>query len=77
MIYESDRRVLLRLALGRYEERREYRFRHMVTGETRESLDAREHDFAEWGSEERTVIETSWVARDGRALLAELSREDR
>lgn len=60
---DPDRRVLLRLAVGRHSSRAEHRFRHKETGETREFLDMRIHNVRDWESQWRSIIETEWACK--------------
>lgn len=77
-----DVHALLRVALGRYDLRREHRFRRIGSSETTVQLDLREHDLADWTGQSRLVIETPWTderpvasAQDDRdRLLAERDR---
>lgn len=57
------RRMLLDIAVGQHNSRREHRFRNIHTGDTVTQLDLREHDRADWVGESRTVIESTWRER--------------
>lgn len=64
-ISDHERGLILRMALGRYGAdwtgQTEHRFVHKDTGEVVAMLDARVHTHAEWRSEWRNVITSTWT----------------